>query len=72
MRDITGVGHQSVDDIWPYVRSLEQRLSRMGDEYELRISRMQEEIISLKGQLGQLSNQASYSSDMARQQGSYP
>ena len=72
MRDIVGQGHQGAEDIWGYVRSLEQKISRMGDEYELRISRMQEEIISLKGQLGQLSNQASYSSDMNRQQGSYP
>lgn len=72
MRDITGQGHPNPDDIWSYVRTLELRLGRMGDEYELRISRMQEEIISLKGQLGQLSNHASYSSDMARQQGSYP
>ncbi|KAI5358380.1 putative Zinc finger C2H2-type [Septoria linicola] len=72
MRDIAGQGgNPSSDDIWGYVRTLEQRLSRMGDEYELRISRMQEEIISLKGQLGQLSNQASYSSDMGRQ-GPYP
>ncbi|GIZ49152.1 hypothetical protein CKM354_001218800 [Cercospora kikuchii] len=72
MRDIANQGqNQSSDDIWTYVRTLESRLSRMGDEYELRISRMQEEIISLKQQLGQLSNQASYSSDMARQ-GPYP
>ena len=72
MRDIANQGqNQNSDDIWTYVRTLESRLSRMGDEYELRISRMQEEIISLKQQLGQLSNQASYSSDMARQ-GPYP
>ena len=36
------------DAIWNYMRNLEQRFSRMQDEYDLRISRMQEEIISLK------------------------
>ena len=34
----------------------------MQDEYELRISRMQDEIFQLKGQI---SNNPSYSSDMA-------
>jgi hypothetical protein len=43
------------------VRSIEQRFSRMQDEYELRISRMQDEIFQLKGQM---SNNPSYSSDM--------
>lgn len=38
----------SEPDVWNYVRMLEQRFSRMQDEYELRMSRMQEEIISLK------------------------
>lgn len=52
---------QEPNDIWAYVRSLEQRFSRMQDEYELRISRLQEEVISLKGQLSQ---PASYSSDI--------
>ena len=60
MRDVTG---QEPNDIWAYVRSLEQRFSRMQDEYELRISRLQEEVISLKGQM---SNPASYSSDMGQ------
>ena len=60
MRDVIG---QDPNDIWGYVRSLEQRFSRMQDEYELRISRLQEEVISLKGQM---SNAASYSSDMGQ------
>lgn len=38
-------------EIWTHVRSLEVKFSRMQDEYELRISRLQEELISLKGQL---------------------
>ena len=58
MRDVVG---QDGTDIWTYVRNLEQRFSRMQDEYELRISRLQEEVISLKGQM---SNAASYSSEM--------
>jgi hypothetical protein len=58
MRDAMG---QETNDIWAYVRNLEQRFGRMQDEYELRISRLQEEVISLKGQM---SNAASYSSDM--------
>lgn len=53
--------HMDSGDIWNYVRSLESRFSRMQDEYELRISRLQEELISLKGQM---SNAGSYSSDM--------
>lgn len=69
MRDIAGQDPNM--DIWAYVRSLEQKFSRMQDEYELRISRLQEEVISLKGQVGQISNPASYSSDMGRQ-GPYP
>ncbi|WPH03742.1 transcriptional regulator crz1 [Acrodontium crateriforme] len=60
IRDIVG---QDAGDIWGYVRSLESRFSRMQDEYELRISRLQEEVISLKGQM---SNSASYSSEMNR------
>ncbi|KAK4540253.1 hypothetical protein LTR36_009658 [Oleoguttula mirabilis] len=60
MRDVVG---QDPGDIWGYVRSLEQRFSRMQDEYELRISRLQEEVISLKGQMSQA---ASYSSDMGQ------
>lgn len=68
MRDIAG---QEPNDIWQYVRQLEQKFSRMQDEYELRISRLQEELISLRGQVGQMSNANSYSSDMARP-GPYP
>jgi len=64
MRDIVG---QDQGDIWSYVRSLEQRLSRVTDEYELRISRLTEEVISLKGQVS-ASQAASYSSDMNRGQ----
>lgn len=68
MRDVLssgGAGQQEPSgqgDIWAYVRSLEQRFSRMQDEYELRISRMQDEIFTLKGQI---SNNPSYSSDLA-------
>lgn len=67
MREILAVGNpaqqdqQGQGDIWAYVRSIEQRFSRMQDEYELRISRMQDEIFQLKGQM---SNNPSYSSDM--------
>ena len=60
IRDVVG---QEPADIWAYMRSLEQRFSRMQDEYELRISRLQEEVISLKGQMSQ---NPSYSSDMQR------
>lgn len=68
MRDIAG---QDPSDIWAYVRQLEQKFGRMQDEYELRISRLQEEVISLKGQVSQLTNPGSYSSDLGRQ-GPYP
>lgn len=60
IRDVLG---QEQGDIWGYMRALEQRFSRMQDEYELRISRLQEEVISLKGQMSQ---SASYSSDMGQ------
>ena len=36
------------DHLWSYVRDLEGRIQRMQDEYELRISRMNEEIIALR------------------------
>jgi hypothetical protein len=68
MRDIAG---QDPNDMWAYMRQLDQRFSRMQDEYELRISRLQEEVISLKGQMANMSNAASYSSDMG-QRGPYP
>lgn len=67
MREVLAAGNpgqqdpQGQGDIWAYVRSIEQRFSRMQDEYELRISRMQDEIFQLKGQI---SNNPSYSSDM--------
>ncbi|KAK5148902.1 hypothetical protein LTR04_000362 [Oleoguttula sp. CCFEE 6159] len=48
MRDYLG---SQPNDIWTYVRNLEGRFSRMQDEYELRISRLQEEVISLRGQI---------------------
>ncbi|TKA63781.1 hypothetical protein B0A49_11249 [Cryomyces minteri] len=48
MRDYLG---SQPHDIWTYVRNLEGRFSRMQDEYELRISRLQEEVISLRGQI---------------------
>ncbi|KAF2725567.1 hypothetical protein K431DRAFT_317551 [Polychaeton citri CBS 116435] len=44
------LGHEQ-SDIWGYVRSLEQRFSRMQDEYELRISRLQEDVIGLRNQV---------------------
>lgn len=68
MRDVLASGPmgqqdpQGQGDIWAYVRSIEQRFSRMQDEYELRISRMQDEIFQLKASV---SNNPSYSSDMA-------
>ena len=67
MREVLAAGNpgqqdpQGQGDIWAYVRSIEQRFSRMQDEYELRISRMQDEIFQLKAQV---SNNPSYSSDM--------
>lgn len=54
---------QDPNDIWGYVRTLEQRLSRMQDEYELRISRLSEEIIQLRNQVPA---GTSYSSDMGQ------
>lgn len=60
LRDVLG---QEPNDIWTYVRNLEQRFSRMQDEYELRIGRMQDELISLKSQM---SNANSYSSEVPR------
>ena len=50
MRDIVG---QDPQDMWNYIRNLEARFSRMQDEYELRIGRLQEEMITLKGQVYQ-------------------
>lgn len=52
---------QDPNDIWAYVRALEQRFSKMQDEHELRIARLQEDITAMKGQLSQA---ASYSSEM--------
>lgn len=54
---------QDPNDIWGYVRLLEQRLSRMQDEYELRIGRLSEEIIQLRNQVP---TGNSYSSDMGQ------
>lgn len=48
IREIIG---DSTTDVWNYVRNLEQRFSRMQDEYELRISRLQEDLIAIKGHL---------------------
>ena len=48
IRDFVG---QDPQEMWNYIRNLEQRFSRMQDEYELRISRLQEDVISLKGQI---------------------
>lgn len=53
---------QEQNDIWGYVRLLEQRLSRMQDEYELRIGRLSEEVIQLRTQLPV----NSYSSEMGQ------
>ncbi len=60
MRDVVG---QDPNDMWSYIRNLEARFNRMQDEYELRISRLQEEVISLRGQM---SANPSYSSDMGQ------
>lgn len=51
MRDIVATGQDPTADLWNYVRTLDQRFSRMQDEYELRISRLSEEVISLRNQL---------------------
>lgn len=65
MRDILaggGPGSGGGDaDLWAHVRQLEGRFSRMQDEYELRISRLQEEVISLRGQLNSVASQQSQS-----------
>jgi hypothetical protein len=55
LRDLAAAG-QDPAEIWQYIRQLEQKFGRMQDEYELRISRLQEEVISLKGQVGHLSS----------------
>jgi hypothetical protein len=60
MRDVVG---QEPNDLWNYIRSLEARFSRMHDEYELRINRLQEELITLRNSV---SNHPSYSSDMGQ------
>lgn len=39
---------QDPADMWAYIRSLEQRFTHMQDEYELRISRLQEDVIALR------------------------
>jgi len=68
MRDIMGGGgggHDQQGDIWGYVRSLEARFSKMQEEYELRIRNLQDEVISLKGQVS-ASQSASYGGDMQR------
>lgn len=53
IRDVLGGGGGGDPaDLWGYIRNLENRFSRMQDEYELRISRLQEDVIGLKGQLG--------------------
>lgn len=63
-----GATGQDAHDIWNIVRTLEQKLGRMSDEYELRISRLQEEVISLKAHVAQMQAAAasSYSSDMSQ------
>ena len=50
MREVLGGGPSGGqnDNLWTYVRDLEGRIQRMQDEYELRISRMNEEIIALR------------------------
>lgn len=48
MREILG---QDQQDLYAYIRSLEQRFSRMQDEYELRLSRLQADVIDLKSQV---------------------
>ncbi|TKA27768.1 hypothetical protein B0A50_04869 [Salinomyces thailandicus] len=68
IRDVLGATGQDAHDIWNIVRTLEQKLGRMSDEYELRISRLQEEVISLKAHVAQMQAAAasSYSSDMSQ------
>lgn len=52
IRDIIGGGAGGdSSELWAYVRKLDGKFSRMQDEYELRISRLQEEVITLKDQL---------------------
>ncbi|GAB7359201.1 hypothetical protein MBLNU230_g5860t1 [Neophaeotheca triangularis] len=52
MRDIVASsGSDPTTDLWNYVRTLDSRFSRMQDEYELRIGRLSEEVISLRTQL---------------------
>ncbi|KAJ8608770.1 hypothetical protein MRB53_039455 [Persea americana] len=58
MRDIIGM---DPNEIWKHFHQLEQRFTRMQDEYELRISRLQEDVISLKGQVA---NALNYNNDM--------
>ncbi|KAI9668188.1 MAG: hypothetical protein M1821_001008 [Bathelium mastoideum] len=55
MREVLGGGPSAAQStgqtdhhLWSYVRDLEGRIQRMQDEYELRISRMNEEIIALR------------------------
>jgi hypothetical protein len=61
-----GGGPSETTDLWNYVRQLEARFSRMQDEYELRIGRMQDELINLKGQIAAQGGGGggSYSSEM--------
>lgn len=71
MRDVLGAGPggpPDAGDVWNYIRSIEQKFDRMKDEYELRINRLHEELISLRGQVaGGGSQNPSYSSDMGGQ-----
>ncbi|KAJ8611749.1 hypothetical protein MRB53_037756 [Persea americana] len=69
MRDIIGVSREAMNmgnesELWSHIRELESKFSRMRDEYELRMSRLNEEVISLRAQLNNATS--------GGQQGSYP
>lgn len=66
MREILGTGPGPLTtasgdaDIWSHLRQLEGKFVRMQDEYELRISRMQEEVMNLRSQLNAVQGAANY------------
>ena len=55
MRDFLSSGNSSSGgrdiDMWSYIRELETKVTRMQDEYENRVSRLHEEVGSLRSQL---------------------
>ena len=48
---IRDVVDQTSNNLWAHIHNLENRVTRMQDGYELRISRMQEEVMSLRAQM---------------------